>query len=297
MKLAVVRPGAIGDVIASFNYLNDLEKMYNVSFFCHDSIFVILEKFVKENFTKKFYPTSKLDNSLFDKTVSLIGYPLYEGYPFKKMEKHLLYYYAKELGVNFSFDNLFLDLPPLPAKIKNKNTPRYITIQTITNWSPYKNWMRFQELATKIKTNNPEIEIYQIGGINDPILKGIDGSFCGDSFCDNIAAQAWSSLHIGLDSVFTVTTNIQWRNKGRVKGVVLYGSTHPTGTGYPSNDNIVLNLPCQPCYKEDPKISSMSMGICNNPPNQTYETPIHSCMTGISTDMVYSKIISNYYKV
>lgn len=297
-RLAVIRPGAIGDVIASFNYVKDLEKKYDTFFFCHESIYNILNEFVATfKITKNFLPLNKLEEFTFDKKVSLIGYPLYEGYPQVKMKNHLLYYYAKELGVDFSFNNFELELPPLPNKIKNKNSPRYITVQNKTNWSLYKNWWGFQDLINLLKSNNPEIEIYQIGGKDDPQLLNIDGSFCGDSFLENISAQAWSSLHIGLDSVFTVTTNIQWINKGRIKGIILYGSTHPTGTGYPTNDNMVLNLPCQPCYKEDPKISSMSLGICNNPPNQNYESPKHACMAGITPDMVYSKILSNYYKV
>ncbi len=287
-KIALYRPGAIGDVLMTFNFLKQLKEKYEVYYFCHSSIHSILNNFVKKNnLLEHFYPLENYNQNNFIKTINLVGYPLHEGYPNKKMENHLLYYFANEMESKFTFDDFELDLPPLPKKIKNQNTPRYITFQNKTGWSVYKEWWGWQELIDLLKQNHPEIEIYQIGGPNDPQIKHTDGSFCGDSFEDNLAAQAWSIGHVGLDSVFEVTTNIQWRNKGRIKGVILFGSTQHDATGYPFNINICLNLPCQPCFREDPKISQMSLGSCINPPNQEYDNPKHSCMVGITPEMVY----------
>ena len=292
-KIAIYRPGAIGDVLMSFNFLKQLKEKYEVHYFCHSSIHSVLNSFVKSNCILEHFCCLEDYNQInFDKTVNLVGYPLQEGYPHKKMQNHLLYYFAKEMECEFTFDDFELDLPPLPKKIKNQNSPRYITFQNKTGWSVYKEWWGWQQLIDMLKQNHPEVEIYQIGGPNDPQINNVDGSFCGDSFEENLAAQAWSIGHVGLDSVFEVTTNIQWRNKGRNKGIILFGSTQHDATGYPFNINICLNLPCQPCFKEDPRISQMSMGACINPPNQDYDNPKHACMAGITPEIVYLNVLN-----
>ena len=206
------------------------------------------------------------------------------------MQRHLLEYFAKEMEVDFSFNNLNLSLPSFPTKIKNRDYPKHITVQNKTGWSVYKEWWGWQQLIDMMKQKMPDVEIYQIGGPNDPQISNIDGSFCGEPFEDNLAAQAWAVLHLGLDSVFNHTTNINWIGKGKTKGIILFGSTQADASGYPHNENISLGLACQPCFKEDPKVSSASLGVCDNPPNQTYESPQHACMKGITPEMVFDKI-------
>jgi ADP-heptose:LPS heptosyltransferase len=290
-KIALYRPGALGDIIMTFNFLSQLLKKYEVHYFCHSSSYNILKPFITQcNILTNFFALENYKKENFNKTVNLIGYPLHEGYPYKPMKAHLLKYFAKELNCEFTFDGFELDPPPLPEKIKNKNTPRYITIQTKTGWSVYKEWWGWQELVNLLKDNHPEIEIYQIGGPDDPQLKNIDGTFCGGSFYENVSAQAWATLHIGLDSVFNHTTNIIWRNKGKTKSVILFGSTQADAFGYPHNKNITMNLPCQPCFRENPKLSRIPQTPCNNPPNQTYEAPKHECMSLITPKIVYQKI-------
>lgn len=289
-KIALIRPGAIGDIMMALNFVQELKIKNEVSFFCSSGIHAILNNFVSNNKLVNFYPSEEYKQEYFDKTINLIGYPLGEGYPYKKMNRHLLEYFANEMETNFSFDQFALDLPIFPKKIKNRNTPRYITFQNKTGWSTYKEWWGWQELINLIKEKNPNVEIYQIGGPNDPQIENTDGSFCGDSFEDNLAAQAWANIHIGLDSVFNHTTNINWLNKGKTKGIILFGSTQADASGYPHNDNISLGLSCQPCFKEDPKMSRVPLGLCDNPPNQTYENPQHACMKGITPEMVFDKI-------
>ena len=289
-NIALKRPGALGDIIMSLNFISSLKEEHKVFYFCHSGSLNVLKNFIKTNNIVEILPLEEYKSEEFDKTINLIGYPLNEGYPHKKMSKHLLEYFAQEMNVNFSFDNFILDLPRFPKKIKNKNSPLYITFQTKTGWSIYKEWWGWQELINLIKNKRPDIEIYQIGGKDDPKIENIDGSFCGDSFEDNIAAQAWAKIHIGLDSVFNHTTNIKWRNKGKTKAVILFGSTQKEASGYPHNENISIGLSCQPCFKEDPKVSRMSLGLCDNPPNQTYENPQHACMKGITPEMVFEKI-------
>lgn len=291
-KIAVKRPGALGDIIMVFNFISSLKEEGNeVSFFCCNGIFNTLNNFVTKNNIVNIFPLEEYNPENFDKNINIIAYPINEGYPSKKMSKHLLEYIAQEMNVNFSFNKFFLDLPVFPKKIKNRNSPNYITFQTKTGWSTYKEWWGWQQLINLIKKEMPNIEIYQIGGAEDPQIENIDGSFCGDSFEDNVAAQAWAKLHIGLDSVFNHTTNIHWRNKGKTKAIILFGSTQKDASGYPHNENISLGLSCQPCFKEDPKVSTVSLGLCDNPPNQTYENPQHACMKGITPEMVFEKIL------
>jgi ADP-heptose:LPS heptosyltransferase len=289
-KIALKRPGALGDIMMTFNFIEKLKESHEVYYFCHRNSFNILNKFVTKNKIVNFHVLEDYKEEQFDKTINLIGYPINEGYPHKKMEKHLLQYFSSEMGTNFSFDQFELDLPIFPKKIKNRNNPRYITIQNKTGWSAYKEWWGWQELINIIKNKNPNIEIYQIGGHDDPQIENTDGSFCGDSFEENIAAQSWATLHIGLDSIFNHTTNINWRNKGKTKAIILFGSTQAEASGYPHNENISLGLSCQPCFKENSKISRISLGLCENPPNQTYENPQHLCMKGITPEMVFDKI-------
>jgi len=289
-KIALIRPGAIGDIMMALNFVQELKSKKEVTFFCSSAIHSMLNNFISNNKLVSFQPLEQYKKENFDKTINLIGYPLNEGYPYKKMNRHLLEYFASEMETNFSFDQFTLTLPKFPKKIKNRNTPRYMTFQNKTGWSVYKEWWGWQELINLIKEKKPNIEIYQIGGSNDPKIENIDGNFCGDSFEDNLAAQAWANIHIGLDSVFNHTTNINWLNKGRTKGIILFGSTQADASGYPHNDNISLGLSCQPCFKEDPKISRVSLGLCDNPPNQTYENPQHACMKGITPEILFEKI-------
>ena len=289
-KIALIRPGAIGDIMMALNFVQELKSKKEVTFFCSSAIHSMLNNFISDNKLVSFQPLEQYKKENFDKTINLIGYPLNEGYPYKKMNRHLLEYFASEIETNFSFDQFTLTLPKFPKKIKNRNTPRYMTFQNKTGWSVYKEWWGWQELINLIKEKKPNIEIYQIGGSNDPKIENIDGNFCGESFEDNLAAQAWANIHIGLDSVFNHTTNINWLNKGRTKGIILFGSTQAEASGYPHNENISLGLSCQPCFKEDPKISRVPLGLCDNPPNQTYENPQHACMKGITPEMVFEKI-------
>jgi len=201
------------------------------------------------------------------------------------MRKHLVYFFADELGVNVSLDDLVLRHPSWPGLVIHRES--YITIQNKTGWSIYKEWDKWADLISKIRFERPEIGIYQIGGPNDPPLLNVDGSLLGQSFETNLAAQCWSKTHIGLDSVFNHTSNILWRGLGKKSCVILFGSTQHDASGYRHNTNISLELPCQPCFRENPSISTMSKGVCPNPPDQTYENPRHECMAGITVDMVF----------
>ena len=284
-KTAFVRLGAIGDIIMGLNFATSA-KIVGSTFFCGDGAYSMLRDFICNYAGLKLRPHSEYRTDDFDRTVSLVGYPVDEGYPHKPMKRHLLQYFADEMGVDHTFDGMHAIMPPLPKQISKSTIPSHITIQTKTGWSIYKEWWGWTELIDLVHKEMPDLKVCQIGGPDDPKVANADTILCGESFTSNIAAQAWSRLHIGLDSVFNHTTNIQWHGKGRTPAVILFGSTQASASGYPTNTNISLGLGCQPCFRENPSLSRIPLGVCTNPPDQDYENPRHACMAGITPRMV-----------
>ena len=110
---------------------------------------------------------------------------------------------------------------------------------------------------------------------------------------DSISLLANAELHLGVDTWTNHLTNIEWEDQVDnrfVPAIILWGSTQWQAAGYGRNTNISLGLPCQPCFREDPKISRMPRGPCINPPGQVYEKPMHACMDGITVDRVLAEI-------
>jgi len=285
-RIAVVRPGALGDVIMISNCFPKLREQFDeIHLFCHESVVDILSPFLLTyNLVDKMESYELLRESDYDKVVNCIGYPInQEGYLDAKMKKHLIFYFADELGVEVSLDEVAL--APLPPRQVLKEP--YITIQVKPGWSVYREWWGWQDLVAKLKCSEPEVGIYQIGGPDDPALLDIDGSFLGRTFEDNLYAQCWSKVHVGVDSVFSHTGNYLWEGTGKKNSVILWGATQYDATGYEHNTNICLNLPCQPCFRENPWMSPVPQTRCPNPPEQTYQDPKHECMAGITVDMVY----------
>jgi ADP-heptose:LPS heptosyltransferase len=217
---------------------------------------------------------------------NLVGYPLAEGYPEKPMRRHLLQYFAQELGLAVDeLPSLTLPRPPRPAALPL----RYATLQTHAGWSVYKNWPI--EGWERVLSACPEIPIYQIGLVGAPQVAGARQDFVGAPLADAIALVANANLHLGIDSFANHLTHYRWAGAsgatpGHVPAVILWGSTQASAAGYPHNINISLGLPCQPCFREDPARSAMPRGVCTNPPGQTYAQPRHACMAGIRPDDV-----------
>ena len=159
----------------------------------------------------------------------------------------------------------------------------YITIHTKTGWSVYKEWDTSN--WEKVVAAFPDEMFIQIGLPSDPKIAGCNHDYMNIPLMDSIALITNAKLHLGIDSFSNHITHMS-----QTPAVILWGSTHYIGSGYPHNTNISLELPCSPCYRENPGISSMSRGICPNPPNQTYENPRHACMTGIKVETVVEAI-------
>lgn len=209
----------------------------------------------------------------------LVGYPIKEGYPNTPMKKHLIDYICEECGVTPK-------RPKFDIGGDINETP-YITIHVKTGWSVYKEWPveKWTELVKLLKATY-NLPIFQLGGESDPLIEGISEDFRGKTdLRGTLHLIKQAKLHIGGDSFTNHAAGLF-----ETKAVILFGSTSPVGSGYPSALNIWEQLPCSPCYKEDPKLSCQPMGVCNNPEGQTYANPKHECMHKITVDQVYINI-------
>jgi ADP-heptose:LPS heptosyltransferase/glycosyltransferase involved in cell wall biosynthesis len=286
-KIAICRPGAIGDVLMTLNLVPLLRQKWpdhDVHYYCHPSIGSGLRDIILASGVNEVRDSSRLLAGEYARVFNLVGYPLHEGYPERPMRRHLLEYFADELGLDpGASPALRLPQPPRPSVAR---TP-YATLQVKTGWSVYKDWpvSRWAEVVRAC----PEIPIYQIGKSDEPLVDGALHDFMGDPLAPTIALIANAKLHLGLDSYANHLTHYLWEEGNsvrRVPAVILWGSTQASALGYDHNTNISLSLACQPCFREDPAISRMPRGPCLNPPGQVYAEPRHACMLGIEVERV-----------
>jgi tetratricopeptide (TPR) repeat protein len=304
--ICVRRPGAIGDVIMTLNLIPALKAANpdkEVWYFSDPSLIAddALGWLMREAGCDQVMASNTFDSwsSRCAKSVDLVGYPLHEGYPDKPIRRHLLEYFAKEMGIPVVYqtpskmlpDSMVWSLPaltvrrPLPPAIKEGNhtfagpVQPYATYQTIAGWSKMKQWYPERWEAVKQALDFNLVSIDQSAGWT---LQGA------------ISVLANAQMHIGIDSWANHATNYYWTDDAggrRVPGVILWGSTQASAAGYPSNTNISLGLPCQPCFRENPAISRMPRGPCVNPPRATYEdnTP-WACTRDISVEQVVEAV-------
>ena len=280
------RPGAIGDVMMILSLIPSFKKENpntKVIFRTHPTTKRHLE------FLMNMVGVDEIvtERVACDKEIDLIGYPLKEGYPHRKMKRHLLAYFAEEMGIKNTEDLVFegIELPPNLT----------VTIHTQAGWSPYKNWPteRWVELVRRIKEEFPECYVIQIGGPDDTRIEGTLSLKDLKLECtvkNSLSVLLGADLHIGVDSWTNHATNFVADFMAKTPAIILWGSTQWQAAGYPHNTNISMNLPCQPCFKEDPKISRQPLGICQNPIGQTYDDPKHQCMNLITVDMVMEEV-------
>jgi len=99
-KIALVRPGAIGDVLMICNSIPELRKKYpdaRIDFFTKIQD---LGPILKQAGINNIYDSDTIQvlESTYDEVKYLIGYPIKsEGYPDKPMERHLLEYFRDEV--------------------------------------------------------------------------------------------------------------------------------------------------------------------------------------------------------
>ena len=282
------RSGALGDCIMTFNLLKNFREKHpgaKVVYKCHPKVAEILHDLV---FQMGFDHIITDVNQAFGEQINLVGYPVnFEnpklGHPWVPMKRHLIEYFADELGVAPDFNSLVL---PKPKPVMDGP---YVTMHVKTLFSHYKDWPleKFNDLAWRLKQE--DIKVLQVGGPNDPEIPNAFGRIKVTNgpdqprvlFNTNLAAIAHSRLHIGLDSFASHLLNVQWDGGERVPGLILWGSSSVKATGYPTNTNMSLNLPCAPCFREDPAVSDSFTEPC----------PIdHKCMKELTVDSVHERV-------
>ena len=294
-KIAICRPGAIGDVLMTLNLVPLLRQkwpLHDVHYYCHPSIGSALRNVILASGVTEVCDSRSLlaETGSYARVFNLVGYPLHEGYPEKPMRRHLLDYFASELELELDLGILPSLRLPLPHRLSG--TPSaYATLQVKTGWSVYKEWQitRWAEVVRAC----PEIPIYQIGRADEPLVEGAHHDFMGAPLVPTIPLVANATVHLGLDSFANHLTHYLWEDGNstrRIPAVILWGSTQVSALGYDHNTNISLNLPCQPCFREDPAISRMPRGPCINPPGQSYAEPRHACMAGIEVARVVQAV-------
>ena len=273
-KIALNRPGAIGDCLMILNLMPKLRKKYPD---------YTIDFYTKTTGIEQIMLLSGIDNILdsdlinvnsheYERIFNLIGYPvLTENYPNNgPIDKHLLEYFAIELGLEVDKHNL----PRFRIVMKPIINTDYITIHPFTGWSIYKEW-GIEKWEQVVKAF-PDKQFIQIGVSTDRKIAGCNHSFMNVSLMKSINLIANAKLHLGGDSFSNHITHM-----ANTPAIILWGSTQVSASGYEKNTNINLDLSCQPCWKENEGISTMTRGKCE------YN---HACMAGITVDMVVQKI-------
>lgn len=260
------RPGAIGDVLLTGWVLKGLKKKHpncKLRYYTKTPEMAKLLVDVDEVIDSDLWPTR---DEGYD--YPLLGYPLKEGYPDVPMKKHLIEYFSEECGVAYA-------TPSLVHLEKPEGS--YITIHIKTGWSKYKEWPKenWDALIPRLKKAY-EISVIQVGGAGDPLVEGVVDLRGKTSIKGTMEYIAGAWLHIGGDSFTNHASGVLG-----TKAVILFGSTSPTGSGYASSLNIWKNLPCSPCYKENPEISANPRGDCEHE---------HACLRDLSVEDVFNRI-------
>ena len=314
-KVALVRPGAIGDILMTLNLIPAFKAAHpdtDIHYFC-------AAQYAKPDALLPFMLAAGCDQVLdvagleawrksYDQVINLVGYQIdWQRNERLPMDRHLLTYFAGEMGlkiepVYFNIGNIKndplqvtcgkLELPTLElARPNRKRTDPYVTLQISAGWSRYKTYAidRWQEVVASLGW----LHFIHIGEIDCPRLTGrnVFDLSLGVPLAESIGIVANAQLHIGIDSFANHLTHYRWGGK-RVPGVILFGSTQPEVLGYPENINLSAGLPCQQlCYRENPAISTMPRGPCVNPKRDSYadDTP-WACMDVISVDQVVEAI-------
>jgi len=188
-------------------------------------------------------------------------------YPNKPLPRHLVDIFAECSGIiephggEFGSLELFLTDEELKFGENFVGDDRVITLQTRAGWSQYKEWLPLRwidvidwctrELGAKVVHLGGPGESSLYAGNRQPPEHYVDMR----GRCDirqSAAIMKHARFHLGIDSLYNHVTNAV-----RTPGVILWGSTHPTGSGYPHNQNVVRppSHGCQPCYRERPEMT------------------------------------------
>ena len=267
------RAGVIGDVLMTTPAIRELRKQYKNAHI----------RYVTLN------PDLLINNPNIDE-LSIVNYPcdlqikfeypVHKGYPDKPLTKHIAAEFAECGGVqidSFRGDIYFSESELIYAEsvIKKFEHIPTATIHIHGGWSPYKNWP-FENWQKVVDHFFKRIVFIQIGGPNDPVLNNVISMVRTFSIRLSSAFIYSTDFFIGIDSFPNHVAGALSK-----PAVVLFGSTSPTGSGYPSATNIWTGEECSPCYREYNSISVHKKPPC------PYDI---KCMKGISVERVVHSI-------
>ena len=307
----VMRPGALGDILMSTAACKGLkEQGYHVRYVCCPGSHEILmdNPYIDEVMSVNSNRWEEMENTPGPKADKFVRfeYPMIEGYPDTPMSRHLAHIFCEQAGVEPT-THLSVGLTQEQLDYGAQHGSNKILIHTTAGWSPLKNWApsRWQELVDRI-TKELSLEVIQIGGSKDPEVPGAT-KLNTPTVRHAIAVQKFCLAFVGIDSVFNHSS--QAVNK---RSVIIWGSTHPRGSGYQQNINIVAGgrwtpnphvvdqtLPCQPCYKEFNRISAHPKPPCTRlqSHNETFlpleDYPINTiteCQSLNTVDIVFNSL-------
>lgn len=297
----LVRPGAAGDVLMTLNLMR-LFKEKNpgkkIIYYSQKELHGVLNlssdiseirDIAQIESDIAFASQAKTEVTIYN----LMGYPLHKGYPETPLSQHLIQSFAEDMGLagtSLELAQLTPRWDRLSAEFKDKvkDYGAYITLHIDAGWSPYKNWPkeRWQQIIEKIHTQFPNLSILQLGTSQSPQLEGCVDLRGTTLLEESIYLIKKAHFHLGVDSFSNHATHLA----PKTPALILWGSTSPTGSGYPHNENIWLNpLGCSPCYREYDWQSRHPRGLCPHDVSQSWDSPQAPCLNEVSVEMVWEK--------
>ncbi|MBV8399508.1 MAG: methyltransferase domain-containing protein, partial [Acetobacteraceae bacterium] len=219
----ILRPGAIGDVLATSAVTAQLAARHPGVEICYYTKFPQTAELLVG--VKNVFDADQWEQRKRGADLILIGYPIREGYPERPMQKHLTAYFCAEAGLLPALPQLREEVAPFPIEQRY-----WVTIHPKAGWSVYKEWSidNWNEIITRVHQTYPQVVVVQIGGSGDPALHETDYDLRGRT---SVSQTLWlvknSVLHLGVDS-FTNHAAGAFRHPA----VIVFGSTSPMGSGY-----------------------------------------------------------------
>ena len=266
------RAGAIGDIIMTTPTIRELRRKNPDS----------LIRYVTE------MPDVLINNRNIDElsfvrmdcdTEIIFEYPLKSGYPKTPLTRHLAHEFAACSGLeiesitgDLSFNQHELSMVksimmrfPVPVGV----------IHIKAGWSPYKDWSvnNWQKIVNHYAG---QVVFVQIGEAGEPQLDNVLQMVGKISLRISAACIAMADFLVGGDSFPNHVAGVC-----KKPAVILFGSTSPVGSGYPTAINLWSGEDCSPCYREYMEITMHKAEPC------PFDV---KCQPGIAVDQVISAI-------
>ncbi len=263
------RAGAIGDVLMTTPAVRALRKRYPEAHIRYVTLNpdLLLNNPDIDEISPVNHPA--------DKKV-YFEYPLAKGYPDMPLERHIAHEFAECCGIELESVRGIIrftddELSYARSIIRKFNGLPTATIHIRAGWSPYKEWS-FDNWQRLVDHFFGRLVFIQIGAKNEPPLKNAVSMVGIMNIRLAAACVSETDIFVGIDSFPNHVAGALAK-----PAVVLFGSTSPVGSGYPSAVNLWTAETCSPCYRENNAVSVHPKDPC---PNEV------KCQTGITVEQV-----------